>query len=152
MTTVHSVTTAFIINSICWTFTVNDITPSTSPSSLITISRSQSRITSSTLSTWKNTYSNFNMTTFDQHNDHHHQHDDSPVTIKIFFLNRLWVIIRPATSSWRLQHDDQQLRHRHRYDLRYGHDSRCLPSTDHSTKTTALFSTETAKQNFKRDT
>ena len=43
--------------------TVNDITPSTSPSSLITISRSQSRITSSTLSTWKNTYSNFNMVT-----------------------------------------------------------------------------------------
>ena len=49
--------------------TVNDITPSTSPSSLLTISRSQSRITSSTLSTWKNTYSNFNMVTLDQHGD-----------------------------------------------------------------------------------
>jgi hypothetical protein len=36
---------------------------------LITISRSQSRITSSTLSTWKNTYSNFNMVTI-----HHPQH------------------------------------------------------------------------------
>jgi hypothetical protein len=44
---------------------------------LITISRSQSRITSSTLSTWKNTYSNFNMVTLDQHDDRHHQHDDS---------------------------------------------------------------------------
>ncbi len=63
MTTVHSVTTAFITNSTYWTFTVNDITPSTSPSLLITISRSQSRITSSTLSIWKNTYSNFNMVT-----------------------------------------------------------------------------------------
>ena len=30
---------------------------------MITISRSQSRITSSTLSIWKNTYSNFNMVT-----------------------------------------------------------------------------------------
>ena len=49
---------------------------------------------------------------------------------------------RPAA----FKHDDQQLRHRHRYDLRYGHDSPRLPSTDHSTKTTALFSTETAKQ------
>jgi len=57
--------------------TVNDIILSTSPSSLITISRSQSRITSSTLSTWKNTYSNFNMVTLDQHDDRHHQHDDS---------------------------------------------------------------------------
>ena len=34
------------------------------------ISRSQSRITSSTLSTWKNTHSNFNMVTLDQHGDH----------------------------------------------------------------------------------
>ena len=57
--------------------TVNDIILSTSPSSLITISRSQSRITSSTLSTWKNTYSNLNMVTLDQHDDRHHQHDDS---------------------------------------------------------------------------
>jgi hypothetical protein len=44
---------------------------------LITTSRSQSRITSSTLSTWKNTYSNLNMVTLDQHDDRHHQHDDS---------------------------------------------------------------------------
>ncbi len=49
---------------------------------------------------------------------------------------------RPAAFKY----DDQQLRHRHRFDLRYGHDSPCPPSTDHSTKTTALFSTETAKQ------
>ena len=39
--------------------------PSTSPSLLITISRSQSRITSSTLSIWKNIYSNFNTVTID---------------------------------------------------------------------------------------
>jgi hypothetical protein len=36
---------------------------------LTMISRSQSRITSSTFSTWKNTYSNFNMVTI-----HHPQH------------------------------------------------------------------------------
>ena len=50
------------------------------------------------------------------------------------------------------KHDDQQLRHRHRFDLCYGHDSPCPPSTDHSTKTTALFSTETAKQQLLKET
>jgi hypothetical protein len=41
---------------------------------LITISRSQSRITSSTLSIWKNIYPNFNMVTLDQHDDYHPYH------------------------------------------------------------------------------
>ena len=80
-------------------------------------------------------------------------HGASPFDVK---LSDFWIPIRsnrlitnnicPAMSSNYLQHNDQQLRHRHRYDFRYGHDSPCPPSTDHSTKTTALFSTETAKQ------
>ena len=62
--------------------------------------------------------------------------------LKIVFGLAYVLPCRPAA----FKHDDQQLRHRHRFDLRYGHDSPCPPSTDHSTKTTALFSTETAKQ------
>ncbi len=84
-----------------------------------------------------------------QHGDHRlHQRDDHHIRLSD---PHKWYLIMNITicstmSSWHLQHDDQQLRHRHQYDLRYGHHSFCPPSTDHSTKMTALFSTETAKQ------
>ena len=71
---------------------------------------------------------------------------DTDFSSKIVFGLAYVLPCRPAA----FKHDDQQLRHRHRYALRYGHDSLCPPSIDHSTKTTALFLTETAKQNFKR--
>ncbi len=104
--------------------TVNYITPSTSPSLLITISRSQSRITSFTLSTWKNTYSNFNTVTIDFTNTTTIPNMDITHGTSPSITNN----ICPAMSSDHLQHDDQQLRHRHRYDLRYGHHSPCPPS------------------------
>jgi hypothetical protein len=117
----------------------------------ITISRSQSRITSSTLSIWKNTYSNFNMVTLDIISmTTITTNTTTPCYDKDFPLIRLWVIICPAVSPSHLQNDNQQHCHRHWHDLRHGHHSLCPPSTDHSTKTTALFLTETAKQNFKR--
>ena len=98
---------------------------------MITISRSQSRITSSTFSIWKNTYSNFNMVTIDFINtmtifnmDIIHGTSPSNTTISYQTSKSQLEAINLSPTTYVLpcrpaafKHDDQQLRHRHRYDL-----------------------------------
>ena len=158
MTTVHSVTTAFIIiNSICWNLTVNH--PVYIAIMMITISRSQSRITSSTLSIWKNTYSNFNMVTLHLINMKTIISKTIPPgkTIELVLLRRSFLDYQQHNCmSCRItsspSKDDQQLRHRHRHDLRYGYYSPCPPSTDHSTKTTSFILDRNCETKTLKDT
>jgi len=82
----------------------------------------------------------------------------TPSHDKDFFLSKIvfglaYVLpCRPAT----FKHDDQQLRHRHRYALRYGHDSPCLPSTDRSYENDSFIldrncETRTLKETLKKE-